>query len=506
MTVHTCPRCSYNTTKSVDMRYHINRKYICEPNLADISLDEFKKTYMKEIFYMCVCEKGFKSRDGYRKHTSKCAAFIPEVKEILYTCVCEKGFASSSGYRKHKLTCSSVIKKTEISASDLVLQKVLVDPEDLELINKYKWAKTKDGYLRGEVDGKPIFMHQLLIGKAPKNMIIDHKNGIKHDNRRINLRFADKKQNGQNRESTKDSTSKYLGVSWDATYKKWIVQSHLDGKNIRLGGFIDENEAAKRYDTFVLLHFGEYARTNELINYEDVKDLNLEEFLGKKKRDLPKFIRKKSNSFEVLIVYKGKKFNKTVPTLELAKEKLIEFQGEIRNIKDAELEEHQKREILRNEEGVAIVSVKNDKGEIIDDFMVDDDRWHDVMRYSWCQGGEYYRARIEDKLYSIHQYIFGEIVPDGMIIDHWDKNPRNNKHANLRLANMSQNGHNRTKRANATTKYYGVSFKDKVYVAFIQKDGKKYHLGSYKEILDAARAYNVKATELYGEFANLNIL
>ena len=477
MTIHMCPRCGYNTKHTSGMKTHLNRKFICKPEKEDISLDEFKKIYLKEILYTCTCAKCFISKTDYTQHISMCASYIQTQKT---------------------------------SASDLVLKEVLVDPEDLELINKYTWAKTNAGYIRGEVDGKPIFMHQLLLGKAPENMIIDHKNGIKHDNRRMNLRFANNNQNGQNRESLKDSSSKYLGVSWETGTKKWIAQSHLDGKNIRLGGFTDETEAAKRYDTFVLLHFGEHARINELINYKDIKDLDLEEFLDKKKRDVPKFIKKKITSYEVTIIYKGKKFNKTVSTLELAEEILLGFQNEIQKIKDAEIKIHYAREIMRNEKGIAIVPVKNDKGEIIDYFMVDDDCWHDVMRYPWCQQNKgYFQSRINGKLCMIHHYIYGKIVPKGKLIDHWDKNSWNNRSKNLRLSDFSGNGHNKTKKVNSTSKYYGVILvnkKDKKYRANVKKNGTTYNLGTFADEKEAALAYNIKATELYGEFANLNIL
>ena len=42
--------------------------------------------------------------------------------------------------------------------------------------------------------------------------------------------------------------------------------------------------------------------------------------------------------------------------------------------------------------------------------------------------------------------------------------------------------------------------------ASIIKEGKRYHLGCYKTEEEAAEAYNKKAIELYGEYANLNII
>jgi len=45
MVKYKCPRCDYNTTHRNSMRYHLNRKNICEPILDDISIEDIKKYY-----------------------------------------------------------------------------------------------------------------------------------------------------------------------------------------------------------------------------------------------------------------------------------------------------------------------------------------------------------------------------------------------------------------------------------------------------------------------------
>jgi hypothetical protein len=57
----------------------------------------------------------------------------------------------------------------------------------------------------------------------------------------------------------------------------------------------------------------------------------------------------------------------------------------------------------------------------------------------------------------------------------------------------------------ASSRYIGVSKHKKIWQADISKDGVKYNLGRHEIEEDAARAYNSKALELYGEFANLNV-
>ena len=127
------------------------------------------------------------------------------------------------------------------------------------------------------------------------------------------------------------------------------------------------------------------------------------------------------------------------------------------------------------------------------------------MKYMWSKTKNYFRATIEGKTRKIHHYIMG-ISGDEILVDHIDHNPKNNKDDNLRLSNSVNNNHNRTKKPNASSKYFGVSFnkqRNKFYTS-IKKEGKDYHMGSFENEIAAALAYNIKAKELYGDFANLN--
>ena len=56
-----------------------------------------------------------------------------------------------------------------------------------------------------------------------------------------------------------------------------------------------------------------------------------------------------------------------------------------------------------------------------------------------------------------------------------------------------------------TSKYKGV-WKESKWRTGIRHNYKTIHLGSFETEAEAARAYNAKATELFGEFANLNIV
>ena len=108
----------------------------------------------------------------------------------------------------------------------------------------------RDGYRHGKFFGKRYLEHRLIwlyhYGNWPKDLL-DHTNGIKHDNRIENLREATRKQNSYNRKSSKGASSKYKGVHWSKAKQKWVSQYTDGDKNYHLGYYNTELEAAKAY-------------------------------------------------------------------------------------------------------------------------------------------------------------------------------------------------------------------------------------------------------------------
>lgn len=379
-----------------------------------------------------------------------------------------------------------------------IIDHAKVDIEDFENVNKYKWRKL-DGYAKGKVDDKDILLHQFIMGTPPKDHLIDHIDNDRLNNTRANLRFATKGQNSQNRAKKDNCTSKYKGVIWHSIAKKWIVWS----STIYLGSFDDEDEAGRKYDTYSLLKYGEHAKTNNLVNYEDIKHIDINTLLCNRDRDLPKNISRKRNSFSVAITYKKKLYNSVQPTLELAIAKLEEFKKQIETLKEEELNNNNGREIMRNEQGIAIIPIINNKGKVVDHATVSDEYWHECMLYRWYKAHNYCMSSINGKITNIQRFIMKP--PEDKIIDHIDNNRLNNVKENLRIVDHTVNNHNRVKKANATSQYFGVSrFGDK-WRSEIRKNNIKYNIGKFDTELEAAKAYNQKAKELYGDQAKINI-
>lgn len=98
--------------------------------------------------------------------------------------------------------------------------------------------------------------------------------------------------------------------------------------------------------------------------------------------------------------------------------------------------------------------------------------------------------------------------PKGMMVDHINRNGLDNRRENLRVCTMSENMMNRSKTKQNSTGYKGVyktgDSKLNPYSSKICKNKKVYCLGHYRTPEEAAKAYDKKAIELFGEFAYLN--
>lgn len=137
----------------------------------------------------------------------------------------------------------------------------LVDDEDYELLGQRRWCCGKEGYAQRKDNNTIIRMHRIIMN-TPDGMLTDHINQNKLDNQKNNLRICTYAENLMNSSKRKHTTSIYKGVSYNKQRKKWEAYIKFNKKQIHLGNFNYEKEAAKKYDEKAKELFGEFARLN----------------------------------------------------------------------------------------------------------------------------------------------------------------------------------------------------------------------------------------------------
>jgi hypothetical protein len=149
--------------------------------------------------------------------------------------------------------------------------------------------------------------------------------------------------------------------------------------------------------------------------------------------------------------------------------------------------------------------VKLTKGKVA---MVDDADYDWLSKWKWTYDGRYAHRKewpSKRKIY-LHRLLLGE--PIGLEVDHKDLDKLNCQRNNLRIGRRSNNGSNKLKQSNNTSGYKGITCRKQAngmkWIAQIQYNGKNHYIGIFDDSKNAAKAYNEKADELFGEFARLN--
>ena len=139
----------------------------------------------------------------------------------------------------------------------------LVDEEDAAGVAGYGWCVTSLGYVVARVQGRVVLLGRFLL-QPPADLTVIHLNGDLLDFRRENLRAVDWSTMMQRQRKRPGSTSTYKGVQLHQKSGRWraIIWHRELGRNVHLGYFEDEVEAARVYDAAALDYYGEEARVN----------------------------------------------------------------------------------------------------------------------------------------------------------------------------------------------------------------------------------------------------
>lgn len=133
--------------------------------------------------------------------------------------------------------------------------------------------------------------------------------------------------------------------------------------------------------------------------------------------------------------------------------------------------------------------------------LINDEDFDRVSKFKWYEGTRQIH-RTEDKLnFSLACEVMFQYT---LMFDHKDTDWRNNQKSNLRACTNQQNSFNKNKIKYTSSQYKGVIRTKGKWRARIEINDKKQHLGYFLDEADAARAYDKRALELFGEFARIN--
>lgn len=150
-------------------------------------------------------------------------------------------------------------------------QFAMVDDEDYEALSVFNWHAVKakrtyyaSRYIRSNGKDSNIYMHRELLGIVGSPLIGDHidHNGL--NNQRKNIRSGDVFLNMRNTSSRIGSSSKFVGVCWHKKDRKWQAAITTNGRQIHIGQFDSEYEAALARDVVAKRIQGEAANLNVL--------------------------------------------------------------------------------------------------------------------------------------------------------------------------------------------------------------------------------------------------
>jgi len=156
---------------------------------------------------------------------------------------------------------------------------------------------------------------------------------------------------------------------------------------------------------------------------------------------------------------------------------------------------------------IAEIILCNQKCQEVARAIIDTEDIEKVENYKWAFGAYHHvTTMIEKNSVGIQNIIMGFKPIKNRIIDHKDRNPLNNRKSNFRFCTNAENSRNSSLRKTNKSGFKGVSWRKdrKRWTARIKLNGKQLWVGTFKDKLKAAKAYNAAAIKYHGEFAGLN--
>lgn len=195
----------------------------------------------------------------------------------------KRSFCSNSCKNKHHNSQRTITRFSQEDATALLLENIRIDPNEAAyppvhfkngVIVDYNvkglegmyMNTSSTGYARIACGGTTVFLHKLLLlcdgHEITEGMQVDHINRNKLDNRLSNLRVTTPACNNQNKPVlSKKRNSQYKGVHKTAS-GKWQAIISIRDKNIGLGSYDTQEQAALAYNAKARELHGSHAYQN----------------------------------------------------------------------------------------------------------------------------------------------------------------------------------------------------------------------------------------------------
>lgn len=321
-----------------------------------------------------------------------------------------------------------------------VKQTAKCSEKHFDTIKQYNWWIGNDGYAETYYKGEKIILYKFIVNvleglKTPKGHFIDIINRDRLDYRLENLRFLTKAQSSRNKTKKEDASSTKYGVKFDKKSQKFKARVKYNDIETHLGYYKTEEEAAIAYDTYIFQK--DLKKEGYNLNYPDKEEFYKTNTIFKKKE-------KSSNYNGVTFYKKQKKYRAQISKAEkpiftfwsfneiVCAEKYDDYivaNNLNKKLNFPNRHPAYKPLIIRNikvpidDKYCKIVS-KSGKETIIDNHMYDKIKYHKIYI------SEYVRIIVNHQTFLLHRFLT-DTYEDGILVDHSDGDPYNNRLENL---------------------------------------------------------------------------
>jgi len=285
----------------------------------------------------------------------------------------------------------------------------------------------------------------------------------------------------------KNTTSKFIGVSFVNNINKYNASVIMNYKKINLGYFENEIEAAETRDAFIAQH----NLKNYSLNFPD----KIDEYLTKEKiiqivvkkppetgftgvtmnKSSGKYRVKHVGTFETALLA-GKAYDNYIVTNNIP-HKTLNFPED-----HPDYDPNSEIKTFFEDLGNDIYEINNDN------ILISKESYDKIKNYNVYISDNYALINYKDNItYRLNRFLMDVTDPD-IWIDHKNNNPLDNTLSNLRYSNSALNAQNKIKQKNTSSKYMGVCInnKGKSFISYITNDQKRiFSFGDKDEVLCA---------------------